>query len=694
MVSYSMLRYFKVFAGLFIAFSMSAQDLVPQEVGDSIAELRLGEVTVTGQSARQRMRIGMVGVERLELEKLASTPAMFGENDIIKSMTLMPGVHGEGEGGGGFEVRGGTSAQNLVMLDGATLYNATHVMGIFSTFNDNALGRATLYKGPFPSYFGGATASVLETSLAPGDMESYHASGTVGILAAKVKAEGPIVKDCLSLAVTARRSYVDAFLQMVPKFRDTEMNFYDITAKMRWQPRRGQLVDVSFIASRDNMGITDLMDMRWGNIAGSVSWSAALGDRWRFSTVGAVTDYTTKMGMEMMDMRQTVREYIRNFSLNERARFLISDGHSLELGLRSELLRVRSGEFSLNGRMECDERSAWENAVWADYTGCVGRMEISGGMRLGMVSALGWRDFHRFEALGEVAPDFSGRTYLLPEPRINVKYDISELHNVKGAVGWTSQNIHAIRSSATSFPFDRFALTSASVAPERAVQYGVAYAGMTGDGVLDWSVEGYFKDIHNVYDYRDGSTMFSRVNLESIILGGCGRSYGLELMVRKNIGRLTGWVSYTLSKTLTRIDGINGGEWYDATNDRRHVASVVAMYALSRRWNLSASWTYSSGNPLTAPDSKYELDGATCYYYSRRNGYRTPASHRLDLSATYTHVGERFTYRWAIGVYNAYCHYSPFVIYFEDDDTKPSGTRCVQQSLYGVIPSVSYTLKF
>lgn len=225
------------------------------------------------------------------------------------------------------------------------------------------------------------------------------------------------------------------------------------------------------------------------------------------------------------------------------------------------------------------------------------------------------------------------------------------------------------------------------------MQYGIGYAGMTADGMFDWSAEGYYKSLRNVYDYQDGRTMFSQVNIESIILGGRGRSYGLEFMFRKNVGRLTGWISYTLSRTRTRIPGINDGRWYDASNDRRHDLSLAAVFRLSDRWSLSGSWIFSSGQPLTAPDVKYELDGTTCYYYSQRNGYRTPPVHRLDLSATWTRPGRHFDTQWSFGIYNAYCRYNPYIVYFEDDPSKPSGTRAVQQSLFGLVPSISYTIK-
>ena len=662
---------------------------------DSIQTQKLREVTVTGQSARQRVTNGRLGSERLELSKLAATPQLFGETDIIKSITLLPGVHGEADGAGGFEVRGGNAYQNLVTVDGATLYNPSHMMGIFSTFNDDAMGRATLHKGPIPAQFGGATSSVLETSMKPGDMSDYHFSGTVGILNAKIAADGPIVKDKLSFSVAARRSYVDLFLKLIPEYKNTVMNFFDVNARLRYDINRSNMLDVSFFASRDNLAISDLMGMHWGNIAASANWTARAGDRWRFVTTGAFTDYTTDMSMDLMETSQRMTEYIRTASLNERAIFDISDNHMVEMGLRSELLRVKSGEMEVNASRQKEIRSGWQNALWAGYEGTFSeRVSLSMGARLSVFSAMSGDRFHAFEALHEDMPDFSSKAYVDFEPRGSVKYNITRCHNVKAGASLTTQNLHGIRATSTTFPFDRYALTSSQVKPERTAQYSAGYAGMTADGAWDWSAEGYYKSMDNVYDYRDGMMMFSRVSLESLIMGGKGRSYGMELMLRKNTGKLTGWISYTLSRTETRIDGINDGRWYDASNDRRHDVAVVAMYNLNDAWKFSASWTYSSGRPLTAPDAKYEISGTTCYYYSQRNGYQTPASHRLDLSATYTRLGKRCTSIWSFGVFNAYAHYSPFVIYFEDDAEKPSGTKAVQQSLFGIVPSVSYTIKF
>lgn len=666
-----------------------------QSPPDSIGSVTLSEVVVSDNPALRRLSSPQLGAERLELARLAMTPSFGGEADIIKSLSLLPGVHSEGEGGGGFEVRGGTSDRNLILLDGITLYNPAHVMGIFSTFNDDAISRATLFKGPLPASFGGASSAALDAALSPGEMDRYQGSASIGILLAKLSASGPIVRDRLSFAIAARRSYIDAFLQMVPKYRKTVMNFYDVTAKLRIIPRPSDYIDVTFFSARDNMAIHDVMGMYWGNLGASANWFSRASSGLSFLTTVALDHYDPRMDMTMMKSDQLVREFIHTYSVNEKATLVLSPRHSLEFGIRSELFRVKSAEMMVNETRQIEMRSGWANALWISYSGRpLQRLTIDAGLRLSTFSSLSGDSFHRFEAIDEPSPVFSSRTWFTPEPRISVGYFFSDIQSVRAGASVTSQNLHTLRTSTTSFPFDRYAIASGVVRPERCYQYTVGYVGGVSGGDYDWSADIYYKDMHDIYEFRDGYGMFSGVNLESLIARGRGRSYGIELMARKNTGRLTGWISYTLSHTLSRVPGINGDKWFDANNDRRNDFSAVAIFALNDRWNLSASWIYTSGKPLTAPDVKYDLSGTTCYYYSRRNGYRTPPTHRLDLSATYTRRGSRFTRQWAFGLYNAYCRYNPFVIYFQDDPSSPSGTRAVQQSLFGVIPSVSFTLSF
>ena len=684
--------HFKFRILLFISLAW-VLDIHADEVPDSVEVYSLEEIVVTDQSARNRIN-ALPGSESLEITKLALTPQMFGEPDIIKSITLLPGVHSEAEGAGGFEVRGGNAYQNLVMMDGMTLYNPSHMMGIFSTFNEDAMSQATLHKGPIPVAFGNASSSVLETQMKPGLMDTYNFSGTIGILNAKISAEGPIVKDKVSFAVSARRSYVDLFLNMIPKYKGTVMNFYDVNTKVRYNVNENNIIDFSFFLSRDNLAVKKVMDLHWGNLSGSVNWTLNLGN-WRIHTTGAVTQYTTDMGSNLMNSNQALKEHIKSFSLNERIIYELSDNHNISFGLRSELLNVKSGEVNSGNTRQKEVRSAWQNSLWVGYEGSFGRkVKLNVGLRTSLFSAISAPGFHSFEAFNEPPADFSSKTYFNIEPRAGIRVLLTEYHNLNAGLSFTTQNIHGVRAAMTTFPFDRYALSSAKIKPETTRQFTFGYAGMTESGSWDWSAELYYKSLYNVYDYKDGVNMFSRINLENLILGGKGRSYGLELMLRKNIGRFSGWVSYTLSKTETKISGINNGRWYKASNDRRNDVAIVGLYRFNDRWNVSASWTYYSGRPLTAPDEKYEINGVTCYYYSQRNSYMTPATHRLDLSATYTKTGRKTTSILSFGFFNAYAHYSPFVIYFEDDPTKPSGTRAVQQSLFGIVPSISYTIKF
>lgn len=685
-----------------IALLLSVSTIAPglcAELSDSLVPApqaetpcQLNEVVVTDRGARHRVESHRLGAEKLELEKFTQLPQLFGERDIIKSITLMPGVHSEGDGGGGFEVRGGNSSQNLVMLDGMTLYNPSHVLGIFSIFNSDAVNRATLFKGPIPASYGEAISSVLDAGLASGDMERIHGAATVGLLAAKMKLSGPVVADKLSAAFTARRSYLDMFLKLSDDYKSTVLNFYDVTGKLRFTPSSDDMIDFSFISSHDNMAIRSTMGMEWGNLAGALCWTHHASDALRTTTTLSATDYRPVMWMSILNSSQKLREGIRNFNFTERMDYAAACGHNLQFGFRSEYLSVKSGEFEINNSNETEIRYGWQNAVWVNHDASLGqRWALESGIRFSFFNALG---HHEYKSIFDSEPLYANKLHFDTEFRINVSYKLNSRHTLKLGIGDVTQNLHAIRSSTTSFPFDRYALTSATLLPERSFQLGLGYSGMTDDGAFDWSAELYHRNSKNVYDYKDGMTMFSSVNLESIILGGKGRSYGAEFMVRKNTGHLTGWISYTISKTQTKIDGINSGLWYDATNDRRHDFNITGIYNFSKAWSLAASWVYTSGTPLTAPDVKYQLDGTTCYYYSRRNAYRTPATHHLDVTANYVKSSGKITHELSFGFYNIYGHYNPYAIYFEDDDSKPSGTRAVQQSLYGIIPSISYTLKF
>lgn len=687
----------RLLLSLTVVTSLSAQ--AQRDVISRVDTLQ--EVTVTSRSALKRINEVQIGVEKVEIATLARVPALFGEKDIIKSIQLLPGVKSEGDGSGGYQVRGGTSAQNLILLDGATVYNAGHLMGLFSTFNDEALANASLYKGLVPAQLGGGTSSVFDIDTRSGDMQRYHFSGTVGLLSAKVMAEGPIQSDKSSFLFAGRRSYLDIFLKSSKDYKDNTMNFYDANLRLNFRLSPQDMLSLTFFRGRDNMGIDDLMDMSWGNTTAAANWLHTFGDPLYANTQLTYSDFSDDVGIDLMNIHYTMAGYIRHLTLNHRQVWTPTKRHRVNYGLETTYLQLKSAEWDIDFLHQREKRNAWMNSLWVNEEWKLNdHLDLSAGARLHLFTVLGGSPYYQVDAKGNIVETLtpgSGefvKTYADVEPRVSLKWAISQQHSVKIGYSRTSQDIHAIRGSSASMPFDRYTMTSNIVSPEQADQVAAGWTAITRDGAYDFSLEGYYKDIRNVYDYRDGKSFHSEIEIERLILGGKGRAYGLELAAHKNEGRLTGWLSYTLSWVENKIEGINGGEWYTAPNDRRHDLAIVGMYHLNDRWELSAAWRYNTGQALTAPSAKFEVDGHTYYYYAERNGYRAPAYHRLDLSATYSRTVGKTTHQWAFGLYNAYNRYNPYVITFENDDTKPSGTKTVQTSLFGIIPSVSFTIRY
>ena len=661
----------------------------------------LREITITSRSAQKRIDEVQIGVEKLEIATLARVPALFGEKDIIKSIQLLPGVKSEGDGSGGYQVRGGTSAQNLILLDGATVYNAGHLMGLFSTFNDEALANASLYKGMVPAQLGGGTSSVFDIDTRPGDMQRYHFNGSIGLLSAKAMIEGPIERDRSSFLFAGRRSYMDLFLKASKDYKDNTMYFYDTNLRLNFRLSQRNLLSISLFRGRDNMGLEDLMDMTWGNTTATANWLHTFSDRLYTNTQLTYSDFSNDVGIDMMNIHYTMAGYIRHLTLGHRQVWTPSQSHRVNVGLETTYLQLQSAAWDIDFLHQREKRNAWVSSLWANEEWHLNdHVDLTAGVRLRLFTALGGAPYYKIDAKGHITDiqnPASGtfvKTYADMEPRVSLKWAVNRQHSLKIGYSRTSQDIHAIRGSSSSMPFDRYTMTSNIVKPERANQVAAGWTAITPTGAYDFSAEVYYKDIDNVYDYRDGKSFHSEIEIERLLLGGKGRAYGLELCAHKNEGQLTGWLSYTLSWSENKIEGINGGEWYTASNDRRHDIALVGMYRLNERWELSAAWRYNTGQALTAPSAKYEVDGRTYYYYAERNGYRAPAYHRLDISATYSRRLKRMTQQWAFGLYNAYNRYNPYVITFENDNESPTGTKTMQTSLFGIIPSVSFTVKY
>ena len=675
---------------------------------DSIRTERLEEVVVTSNSARQRIQNVQTGAEVIQLEDLASAPQLFGQTDIMRSIQLLPGVKAESDASSSFQVRGGTSAQNQVLFDLAPVYNSGHLAGLFSAFNEDALASATLYKGLLPAQYGGASSAVLDITGKTGNRSGWHGGVSVGLLAAKGTIGGPIAKDKASLLVTARRTYMDLLLKASKDFRDNTLYFYDFNVKLDWTPDRRNQFFLTFFTSHDRTAVDKMADIRWSNLTADLKWLHHFNGDTYAQTTAFLSNYLTDNGVDFLRMNLWYKGHIRQTSLRQDFSFNLSPFNlNLRAGLQTSLYNVKSAEWQVLSKYDKEQRRAWENTGWVNGTfNLRPDLQASVGLRVNAFSPLGGSLYYDIEDNGEIGWYYNYgeneivKTHLTLEPRASISWQPTSQTSVKIGYARTSQNLHALRNQSTSTPFDRYTMSSNIVKPETADQWSGGLYLMTPQQDYDFSIEGYYRQIRDVLDYKDGKSFSSEIEIERLILAGEGKSYGVELCARKNSGRLTGWIGYTLSWSKTRIDGINGGQWYDANNDRRHDINIVGMYKLNNRWTINAAWVFNSGQAFTAPSGKYQVIDNWIYYYAERNGYRAPDYHRLDVSAVLK-CGKRKEERgkrgveseWVFGIYNLYNRYNPFLINFEDSDNG-ARTKAKQYSLFGIVPSVAFNIQF
>ena len=672
----------------------SAQDTT------QVKEQKLDEVIVNANSAKRRVGSVQIGSEQLQVKELTSTPALFGEKDIMRSVQLLPGVKAESDASSSFQVRGGTAAQNTILYDDAPVYNVGHLAGLFSAFNDDALATGTLYKGLIPAQYGGASSAVFDITARTGDKTAWHGGASLGLLSAKASAEGPLQPGRASLLVTARRSYADLFLKQLDDFRSNTLYFYDANAKLDYKLGQRDQLFLSFFTSHDKTALKDMIDLQWTNLTASLSWLHHLHADSHSQTTLLYSGYSTNNGVDLLGMNLSFSGHIRQGGLRQNFR-LKTGRHELNAGLQSMLMDVKSAEWQEVSNHEKEQRRAWDNNLWLNDAWELDRFALSAGLRLNAFSALGGSLYYDIDESGNIIRLFNKKsgelvkTHVTLEPRLSAVYRAGQLLSLKAGYSRTSQNIHALRNQSTSTPFDRYTLSSNIVRPQVADQLSAGVFLMTPSQRYDFSLEGYYRHVDHILDYRDGRSFSSEIEIERLVLPGQGRGYGAELCLRKNEGRLTGWLAYTLSWSKTKIEGINGSRWYTANNDRRHDVDLVTMYRLSPAWRLSAVWVYNSGQAFTAPSGKYEIIDNYIYYYAERNGYRAPSYHRLDVSATWTKQlrGGRLTREWAFGIYNLYNRYNPYLINFEDSQNG-ARTKAVQYSLFGIVPSVALNVKF
>ncbi len=669
----------------------------------------LEEVTINAVKKNDNVVNPQLGVEKINVKEIRNIPVLLGERDILKTLQLLPGIKSAGEGNSGFYVRGGSTDQNLILLDEAPVYNASHLLGFFSTFNSDAIKDVTVYKGGMPAQYGGRLASVLDIKMNDGNKKEYTFEGGIGLIASRLKVEGPIVKDKGSFMISGRRTYADAFLAFSSdsSINQNTLYFYDLNAKANYQVNDKNTLFLSGYFGRDKLGLSETFGFDWGNATATLRWNHLFSNRLFSNTSLIYSNYNYIIENFLEDNNFKVNSKIRDYNLKQDFQYALSNKHNLKFGINAIHHTISPGRLSTSGVSSVNEttienRKGIELAAYiSDEWSVSEKLNLVYGLRLSQFSLFGPGNFSDYDADGNTinTTTFSSgeivKSYFNPEPRISASYLVSPSSSIKASYTRNTQNIHLMSNSTATSPTDLYIMNSNNVKPEIADQVAAGFFKNFNDDKYEFSSEIYYKYMQNQIEYRSGTDLRGNRNVEADLLFGDGRAYGIELFLKKKYGRFNGWVGYTLSRTDRQFDDINNGKRFVAKQDRTHDLSLVGIFKASNRWTLSSTFVYNTGNAVTFPSGKYQINDKTVFYYTERNGYRTPDYHRLDFAATLeAKPGKKFQSSWSFSVYNVYNRQNPFSIDFRDDPDDPSRTQAVRTTLFGVIPSVSWNFKF
>ncbi len=669
------------------------------------ASKALKEVEIKASRKDENITSAEVSAVKLDIKQLEKIPVLFGEKDLLKTIQLLPGVQPASEGNSGFYVRGSSNDQNLVLLDEATVYNASHMLGFFSVFNNDAIKDATLYKGNMPAEYGGRAASVLDIKMKEGNNQEYVIGGGIGLISSRLNIEGPIVKDKGSFIVTGRRTYADLFLKLSKKeqLKKSILFFYDVNAKANYRIGKRDRIFLSGYFGQDKFGFQDRFSIIYGNATATLRWNHIISDK-LFSNASFVYNefnYTIGINVASID----VRSQVRDFTIKEDLDFYLNSKHKFKFGFVSTFHTIVPGQVTSQdtariGNLKLSKSYGWENAVYAQHEVSLwNKLNINYGIRLSVFSQTGPGKYYRFPNEEQI-DTFQlplgkfGKTYVNPEPRVSLSYNFYPSMSFKAAYSRNVQNVHQLSNTTTSFPTDRWILTTNNVKPQIVDQVSGGYFVNFYKDMFELSVEGYFKWMQNQIDYKNGATLRANETVENQLLFGIGRCYGAEFFFKKKAGKFTGWISYTFSKSERKFTDINRNTWFPSRYDRTHDLSIVLMYDITPRINVSATWIYYTGNAVTYPIGKYVLNGEIVPLYGDRNQDRFPSYHRLDIGATFV-LKKRKTWEHDLNVsiYNTYAYKNAYSIDFKVDYDNGS-TYAEKTYLFRIVPSITYNFKF
>jgi hypothetical protein len=685
------------------------QELVPVKLESNITvsvgmsdDSKMQEVVVIAKKENGNLTKATMGTAVLNMKTAAKIPVVFGEKDLVKTLQLMPGIKTNGEGTNGFSVRGGATDQNLILLDEAPVYNASHLLGIFSTFNSDAIKDATIIKGNSPAQFGGRLSSVLDIKMKEGNSREFRTSGGIGLISSRLTVEGPIQRDKSSFIISGRRTYADLFAKLSSDLRDTKLYFYDLNVKANLAVNAKNKLFFSGYFGKDVLGVSTLFGSKWGNSTGTLRWNSVMNSRLFSNTSFIYSNFDFNVGFRSGGSETNFNSHIRDLNLKEDLTFYANSRNTIRFGLNAihhTITPTRAGGTGIvNNKVS---RKGLENAVYLSNSfRASDRINIDYGLRWSFYSVLGgdtYRIYRNNRLVDSVllADGKPGKTYYNWEPRVSVSYRVTDDASLKIGYARNTQNLHLMSNSTGGSPTDQWIGNSYNIRPEVSDQLSVGFSRNLSNNAYELNAEAYFKTMQHQIDYKDGADINTVPDIESELLFGKGRAYGFEVLLKKKKGKLTGWIGYTLSKTERQINGVNNGEWYDAKQDRTHDLSVVGIYTLSPRWTFSGAFVYTTGNAVTFPTGKYVVEDMVIYQYARRNADRMPATHRLDISLTYEKPARgKYQHSWSFGLYNVYGRRNPYSIAFKENKTDPGKVDAVQTSLFQWVPGVTYNFKF
>ena len=666
------------------------------------------EVEVKAQKENENITGSGMDVTRLDPKDIETIPVLFGEKDIMKTLQLTPGVKGAGEGNAGFFGRGGGADQNLILLDEANVYNASHLLGFFSVFNSDAIKDVSLYKSGIPAEYGGRASSVMDVKMRDGNKKKFGMSGGIGLISSRLTVEAPIVKDKGSFIVSGRRSYADLFLKLSKdtSINQTQLFFYDLNAKANYRLGDKDRIFLSGYFGRDVLGINDAFGFNWGNATGTIRWNHLFSNKLFSNTSIAYSDFDYGFNVGSGEDGFGISSSINDINFKQDFDYFLNSNNKMKFGVNAIYHTFKPGELSGGNSsfnpIVLDTRYGLEAAAYIQNDMKIGsRWSLMCGLRYSAFNLMGDGTAYEFDGNGVLtnSTEYSrGESIALHhglEPRFSISYILSENNSIKLGYNRNLQYLHRVTNSTTSSPTDIWVPSSNNVLPQLADQIAIGYYQNFNKNMFSFTGEVYYKALQNQIDYRTGASNFLNELIEGEFVYGKGRSYGLELQLQKKKGKFTGWLSYTLSRSLRTFDAIDNGREFSARQDRIHDISLVTMYNLTERVALSAAWIYYTGDAVTFPSGKYELNGTVIPYYTERNGYRMPDYHRLDLGATfYFKEREKFEHNLNVSIYNAYNRENAYTITVQEAENDPTQTEAVQTTLFKIIPSITYNFNF